>query len=294
MSFEKSLSGVFESLGKREKSVARLILSDYPVSALDTVAGLAGKSAVSTTTVLRLIGKLGFDSYGAFQQAVKDSVKFRLDSPVERLKQQSVRDDNSGRQHILRRMPEELARNVSSSTKDVAEADFQEAIRLLSAKQSSVYCIGGRYSSNIARLFANYLGMLRDNVVFVDGQPEGWARNLVHISRKTTLVVFDIRRYQHSVQVFARQAALEGAKVILITDKWADAKEYMTDLQFNQPSETSSPMDSLVGQLAFAEILIAGIIKANGEHARDNLAKFDQLARDANTFMRSQPSEDTQ
>lgn len=277
MNIEDQISNVFEELGKRERSVARVLLREYPVSALETVARLAETSGVSTATVLRLTGKLGFNGYGDFQAAVKSDLLCHLQSPSDRMAINQLASSKEKSSDLPSRMATQLTQNINQSFRNLITVDFDEAIGLLSEKQKAIYCIGGRYSTHVAKIFSQYMGMLRKNVYFVEGQNEGWARYLTFIDKKSTIVAFDIRRYQHSVRQFAKLASKRGAKIILVTDSWADVSELPANLQFHQASASVSPLDSLVGQFAFMETLIAGFVESNEKQAHIRLSTFDDL-----------------
>ncbi len=271
------IAHVFEDLGKRERSVARVLLRAYPMSALETVARLAETSGVSTATVLRLTGKLGFDGYGDFQAAVKSDLLRHLQSPSDRMAINHSVNPKTKSSDLPSRMAAQLTQNINHSFRDLITVDFDEAVELLSEKQKAIYCIGGRYSTHVAKIFSQYMSVLRNNVHFVTGQNEGWARYLTFIDKKSTIVAFDIRRYQHSVQQFTKLASKRGAKIILVTDSWADVSELPANLQFHQASSSVSPLDSLVGQFAFMETLIAGFVEAHEKQAHSRLSAFDKL-----------------
>ena len=58
-------------LTPNEKRAAHRLLADYPVAGLETVARFGEAAGVSAPTVLRMIAKLGFASYGAFQDGLR-------------------------------------------------------------------------------------------------------------------------------------------------------------------------------------------------------------------------------
>ena len=74
----------FQHLAPNEKKVARVLLNQYPVAGLETIAQLAKKSSVSGPTVLRLITKLGFEGYGQFQESLRQELEAQLLSPISR------------------------------------------------------------------------------------------------------------------------------------------------------------------------------------------------------------------
>ena len=70
-------------LAPAERRVARTVLAGYPMAGLETVATLAERAGTSPPTVLRLLSRLGFDGYPAFQRAIKAELAARLTSPVD-------------------------------------------------------------------------------------------------------------------------------------------------------------------------------------------------------------------
>lgn len=270
-----TLRVAYGGLGKQEKSVARAILKDYPVSALSTVAALAESAGVSTATVLRLVNRLGFETYGSFQGAVKDDLNALLQSPSERFDAAagSPAADGSFRE----RMFGQIGANLAEAARATLEADFQDVVELLADPRRTTYCVGGRYSRHVAHLFADYLGVLRDKVHLAGGQPDGWSRLLVDVDSRSTVVVFDIRRYQQTVRRFAQLARERGATVVVITDTWADRAQFPADYSFQLPTASPSLMDSMAGLLVLAESLIGALALRLNASLKERLALCEAM-----------------
>ncbi len=267
-----ALRAAYADLGKQEKSVARAILKDYPVSALSTVAALADSAGVSTATVLRLVNRLGYEAYGQFQEGVKRDLNTLLQSPSDRFDPSPEPDGSFHRQMFQR-----VAANLGEGSRGVLEADFNDVVALLADPRRSTYCIGGRYSRYVAGLFADYLGVLRDKVHLADGQPDGWSRLLVDVDARSTIVVFDIRRYQRTVGRFAALARQRGARLVVITDTWADKAQFDADYTFQLPTASPSLMDSLALPLVLAESLVGALAQRLNVSLKERLALCEAL-----------------
>ncbi len=261
----------FEVLGKQEKAVARALLRDYPVSALSTVAALAEAASVSTATVLRLVNRLGYETYGGFQAAVKRDLKTLLQSPSDRFA--LPQEDRDFRQAVFER----TAENLLEGAKSTLDADFRDVVALLADPKRSIYCIGGRYSRHVAGLFVDYLSVLRDRVRFVEGQPDGWSHYLIDIDPAAVVVVIDIRRYQRTVRRFASLAKGRGAKLVVITDLWAESAHFDGDYELRLPGSLPSLMDSLAAPLVMIEALTGAVaVKLAGSICL-RLAEYEAL-----------------
>jgi DNA-binding MurR/RpiR family transcriptional regulator len=266
---------MFESLGRREKDVAREVLRDYPISALTTVAGLAERSGVSTATVLRLVQRLGLDGYSAFQDAVKTDLDRLLHSPSDRLT--ALRETGDTDRPFLRRMLERSAGNLTGGYDPVMEADFRQIVDLIADPKRRIYCVGGRYAHHIVGLLADYLGVLRDGVRMVAGQPDAWSRHLLEIDGRSVVVVADIRRYQRTVQRFAALASARGARVVVLSDPWAEPADFAADHLIRLPTASPSLMDSYAALLVFAEAIVGALAERLGPALQDRLAACEAL-----------------
>ena len=67
-----------------ERKIVRVLLANYPMTGLETIAQLAARAHVSGPSVLRLVARLGFENYGSFQAALRDELEVRLQSPLSR------------------------------------------------------------------------------------------------------------------------------------------------------------------------------------------------------------------
>ncbi|UOA16487.1 MurR/RpiR family transcriptional regulator [Sulfitobacter dubius] len=270
------ITDLFESLGRREQDVAREILRQYPLSALCTVSALAERSNVSTATVLRLVQRLDLNGYGGFQEAVKSDVARLLETPLQRLSAQTARPDQEG--SLLSELLNRTSQQLQNCHDPVMDADFETATALLADTKNRIYCAGGRHSRHIAALLTEYLGLLRPNVQLVEGPSEGWQRYLLEMNSRTVLCVTDIRRYQPSLLRFSNLAAKQGARVIAISDAWADRHDFGAEVLFRMPSASPSPIDSHCGQLLLAEALIGGLAKKIGPPLQERLALGETLS----------------
>lgn len=270
----RRLRRALDGLGRRERDVARVMMRDYPVSALATVAALAEGAGASTATVLRLVQRLGYRGFGAFQDAVKAELAEMLESPSGRFPHRLPAGEDCS---FLRLAFARAAADFAGAVDPVAEADFDALVALLADARRPAVAVGGRYSRHVAGLFADYLGVIRPGVAFADGQPEGWSRLLVGLGPRALVVAFDIRRHQPSVRRFCALAGDRGARVALVTDAWASAESFRAGLVFRLPTGSPSLMDSLTASLLFAEALVGATARRLGPGLSERLALCEGL-----------------
>ena len=70
------------ALTPTEAKIAQVLLNDYPVAGLGTATALARRAGVSDPSVIRMVSKLGFDGFAAFQQRLLEEVEAGLRSPL--------------------------------------------------------------------------------------------------------------------------------------------------------------------------------------------------------------------
>jgi DNA-binding MurR/RpiR family transcriptional regulator len=91
-------------LTRAQRKIFRLLTAQYPLLGLDTVTRLAGRAGVSAPIVIRLVEKLGFDSYADFQNALKAELGERLSCPLAMYGDRS-RSEAEGIDSLLRLDP---------------------------------------------------------------------------------------------------------------------------------------------------------------------------------------------
>jgi DNA-binding MurR/RpiR family transcriptional regulator len=256
-----------------ERKVARVLLAGYPVSGLEPVAKLAARAGVSPPTVVRLVSKLDFDSYGGFQKSLKTEVTARLSSPLSmhavHIQQQRVEQERVQQEGVVSRSGKILSDGVSSSLGRLPRAEFDQAVKLLADSRRAVTLIGGRFSSMLADYLAAHLRILRPNV----RGPE----SLLDVGRRDVLVAFDYRRYSRDTVRLAITAKQQGATLIAFTDPYLSPLSAHADVILTTSVQSPSPFDALTPALALVETIIAALVDQLGAAPLARMARYDAL-----------------
>jgi DNA-binding MurR/RpiR family transcriptional regulator len=256
-----------------ERKVVRVLLADYPVRGLEPVAKLAAEAGVSAPTVLRLVSKLDFDSYAAFQQALKSEVSARLSSPLS-MHAMPDRPD-APTESALTRSQRILCDGITASFASLPKAEFEHAVRLLSDPRRGITLIGGRFSSMLAEYLAAHLRILRPNVRVVAAADR--ISSMLDIGRGDVLVAFDYRRYQHDTVRLAMIAKQQGATLITFTDPYLSPLAAHADVILTTSVASPSPFDALTPAVALVETVIAALVDQLGATPRERMARYDAL-----------------
>ncbi len=265
-----------DALTASERSVARVILTDYPMSGLDSIASLASKSSVSPPTVLRLVAKLGFAGWPQVQAALREEVAQRLASPLAMYDQRRgatpLHDADYAEGIFMRALETSFARLKG----DVVD----EAVRALTDPKSRIHVIGGRFSTALAVYFATHLQLLRPHVSAVSEIPIHRSNALLDMGRNDIVVALDFRRYQRDTIEFGTAAAQMGARIILFTDPWLSPLVNSAKTVITVETTSPSPFDSFVSAMGVLELLIHRISESVGDDSLERMKALDELNQD--------------
>lgn len=256
------------TLPAAERRVARALLADYPVAGLETVARLAQRSGASGPTVLRLVGRLGFDGHPDLQRELREELARQHYSPLSQLAQIRPGADAS------KSAADVLARGLRRSLDELVPGELTCAAEMLMTPRRAVLATGGRFSDLLAQYLVRHLRELRPRVRHVPVDDRVTA--LLDLSRGDVLVVADFRRYQTDTAAFAAAARSAGARIVLLTDPWMSPIVRDADVVLQASVEAPSPFDSMVPAMAVIEALIAEVVTMYGESSRSRLESFDR------------------
>lgn len=261
---------------RSELKVARALLAAYPVAGLETVARFAKRARVSAPTVLRFIGRLGFESYPEFQEALIEEVDQQLSSPLRQIAKVS---DVSERRRNATAVARHYIDVLSWSFDTLPEAEFERAADLLGDPSMQIHLHGGRFSRVLAHYLSSHLAMLRPSVRVVPSDDLARTTTLLDFGHRDVLVLFDYRRYDPGLVEFARETAGRGARVVLFTDPWMSPAAQVAEIVLPSRVEAPSAFDSLVPAMAVVEALVAAVAERRGDAVPSRLGEIEALSR---------------
>lgn len=253
-----------------ERKVARVLLAGYPAVGFETVAVIAQRSGVSGPTVLRLLDRLGFRGLPDFQQALRRELDDRQASPLTLYDERDRFDGGTSP------LPGAVHRTLAG----LPDADLDRVVALLADRRRRVLLVGGRFSRVLAEYLHLHLVQLRDRVVLLDTDPVTRAAAVAD-GGGHVLAVFDFRRYEPRLLDLARAAKARRGAVVLLTDRWLSPVTEVADVALVSQVDSPSAYDSLVPALAVVETVVARVLAALGDAARERMAACERAAQDA-------------
>jgi DNA-binding MurR/RpiR family transcriptional regulator len=258
-----------------ERKPALALLANYPVPGLEPVAQFAKRAGVSGPTILRLVAKLGFNSYPRFQQALRDELELRGQAPLAKIGARPLGQWPSS--DVYSQYGRAIVSNIEASLGEVPRSEFKGTLDLLADRSRRISLLGGRFSGSVALQFYLHLRELRPRVQLIGGQTATWVEHLLDIGSKDVLIVFDIRRYQEDVIRFAREAAAQGADIVLFTDQWLSPIAAVARHVFALRTAIPSSWESFGAPSALTEILTACLQAKNWGDARQRMQRLEKI-----------------
>jgi DNA-binding MurR/RpiR family transcriptional regulator len=233
---------------------------------------LAKAAGTSAPTVLRLVARLGMDSYADFQKHLRDEIMHELSAPVHRAERVVDGDEEMtgfGRIVAERR---ELVDRLHST---VATGEFDRAAKLLAADARAVLIAGGYYSRFVAEILARQLDQIIPNVDFL-ADPLGYDIGKLYTAKKNTVVIlFDLRRYQQPARQVAALAKKEGASLIVITDEGLSPSADDADVVLAVPVG-GIPFDSFAPLMVLIEALVESVLVQTGSKGINRMKLWEE------------------
>jgi DNA-binding MurR/RpiR family transcriptional regulator len=262
-----------DELTPAERKVARTLLARYPAAGLESTAALATAAGTSKPTVLRLLARLGFGSYPAFQDRLRaEATRSMNTSPLGRA--QARRGAPPGGSVFLRAV-EERARLVTGLPDTVPPAEADRAVALLAGRPKHVVISGGYFSRLIARMLAMQLDQLIPNVDYADEPLGADVGKYLRAGRDSVAIVFDLRRHELAAREVVAMARARGATVILITDESLSPSADDADIVLPVALD-GIPFDSFAALLVLTESLADAVFHSVGEAAIERMADWEQ------------------
>jgi len=262
------------TLTSTERQIAQVFLADYPMLGFESLAVFAERAGVSTTSVLRFLGKTGYQGYSDFQEALKREVQDRLQSPTTQIdKERSW----AGPSDLFAKFGDPLAADIRTFFSDLPVADFEALVDGLADPKRRIFLLGGRFSKVAAQYLYLHLRQVRAHVRLIE-DPESGGELLLDFGRRDLLLVFDFRRYQPDVVRFASLAHEAGCAIALVTDPWlSPVSRIARPIICCAVDSPASPFDTIVPAIAFTEALAAAVVKRMGDAGRARIASFDRV-----------------
>lgn len=257
-------------LSKGQRAIGQFILNSYDRAAYLTAAKLGEEVGVSESTVVRFANVLGYESYPALQESLRELIRTMLTSR-QRL---SVAGERLGDGDILEQVMNSDMKRLRATLETVSREDFNRAVDMLIGARR-IYIIGMRSSASLASFAHFYFRLIFDETQLVQTTSGSEIfESLLRIHPEDVVLAISFPRYSKRIINAVEYAKSQGASVIALTDSPDSPIALPADCRLLAKSEMASFVDTLVAPLSIINALIVAIT----QRKRDELGElFDRL-----------------
>jgi DNA-binding MurR/RpiR family transcriptional regulator len=253
MTISEKIISARENMTPSERQLIAFLLDDYPIAGLGSITELAAKASVSTTTITRMLQKIGVEGYAQFQAALRDELKEMISDPIAK---RDMWKTDLPEEHILNRYSRQALENQKRTLDDIDPQEFDSLCELLCDPDRTIYIAGGRITSTLAQYLYLHLQMIRPNVCLLPAAAS-WPHDLLDMRDGDILILLDVRRYENTTLSMGQMCHERGAEVILFTDQWRSPIHSIARHTFSARIAAPSAWDSMASILVLLECTIA-------------------------------------
>lgn len=249
-----------------ERKVGLALLAGSGTDGLESSSRLARAVGVSGPTVIRFVNRLGFTTYGQFQEALREDLAEQVSSPVAVYRR-------GGTVGAVDAFSDAVGAALHRSLTELPAAELDRAVDLLT-RGRRVFAFGGWYSQMLAQYLVSLLQATRPSVTCVGPAPNERATLVVDTARSDVVCVFDFRRYEDASLRIAREVKARNGSVILLTDQWLCPIAECADVVLPTTIVAPGTFESLTPAMAVVEVLAGAVIEARGTRVERRLEQY--------------------
>lgn len=253
----------YNELSKRLQQVAKYLIDNKNIVAMQTVAAIAKEADVPPSTLIRFASTFGFNGFNEMKQIFRLDLVNETASYTERARLfreieggVSVEQPHDILQEFVRANTQSMQQLVLHTPED----KLRHAVTLLD-EADTIYVIGSRRSFSAAVYLRYALGHLERRTVLLDGLGGMLAEQMALMGGKDVVISISFVPYADETVMVSEKAAQVGAKQIVLTDSQISPLASLSDIcfvvkeaqvdAFRSQSATLCLLQSLAVSLAF-------------------------------------------
>lgn len=279
----------FFTLSKAQQKAADYVLKDPLGAAFATIEHLSRCADVSTATITRLAGSLGYSGYAEFQSALQSCVQQEL-SPAKRLEDRLDSLNNSNIDELESGILRTLFDGMQETVNMLDLTQVRELVRRLSAAEA-IYVTGSRSCFSVAHYLSYNINRIMGNCRMITPSDSSFAEELNRIRPGDVFIAFTLPRYVRSVIVASRVAKINGAYTVAITDSYCSPLVAESDMFLRVQYKSFDFHNTVVPSFIVAELIISLLTSSDWERARETLRRCESTWAKLDIHVNNDPVE---
>ena len=263
----------YPKFSKGQRKLADFIRKDYDKAAFLTAAKMGEEVGVSESTVVRFAMALGYDGYPAFQKALGEMVRTKLNS-IQRME---VTYGRISQGEILATVLHSDIEKIKLTMEAIDRETFEMAVdTILNARK--IYVVGIRSCAPLASFFCFYLNLVCDGVVAVNtSSPSEIFEQMLRINEEDAIIGISFPRYSMRTLKALEYASNRKAKVITLTDSVHSPMTLYSSCNLIARSDMASIVDSLVAPLSVVNALVVALCMKKQKEVITTLETLEEI-----------------
>lgn len=224
----------YGELSKRLQQVAKYLIDNKNIVAMQTVAAIAKEAGVPPSTLIRFASTFGFSGFNEMKQIFRLDLVKETASYTERARLfREMEGDASVEQphEILQEFVRANTQSMQQLVLHTPEAELRQAVELL-ADAETIYVMGSRRSFSAAVYLRYALSHLERRTVLLDGLGGMLAEQLALMGSRDVVVSISFSPYAEETVTVSQKAAQVGARQIVVTDSQISPMASLSDVCF--------------------------------------------------------------
>ena len=263
----------YAKFSKGQKKLADYIRRDYDKAAFLTAAKMGQVVGVSESTVVRFATALGYSGYPAFQKALEEMVRTRLNS-IQRME---VTYGRITQGEILTSVLQSDIEKIKLTMENIDHEAFELAVETI-LKARKVYVVGIRSCAPLANFLSFYLNLLCEDVTAVSTNSSSEIfEQLLRIGEEDVIIGISFPRYSMRTLKALEFASNRKAKVITLTDSIHSPMNLYSSCNLIARSDMASIVDSLVAPLSVVNALVVALCMKKQKEVVSTLEMLEEI-----------------
>jgi DNA-binding MurR/RpiR family transcriptional regulator len=240
-----------------------------------TTKELAQTCQVSEATVVRFVSQLGYEGYGAFQQALRDFVDTEL-TMLDRTDLSGMQLAGTDR---LSRVVYEEMENLKLFLETVDMDALTKMVDLIETS-NSIYVVGSRLSYTFAYYLGWSLTKIRSNVHILKGSDSTAIDWLTIASPESLVIIIATTRYPNELIRLGKMVRRLGLNLIVIADSALCPLIQFGHLSLVAPSKNIPFIGNPTTISCIINYLVLELASRNGDQLKKHQEKIEQAYRE--------------
>ncbi|WMJ84179.1 MurR/RpiR family transcriptional regulator [Oscillospiraceae bacterium LTW-04] len=269
-------------LPKKQKLLCNYILLNHAKVGVMTVAELANNAGVGTTTVMRLLQILKYDSFSTFKKDVLNNSIMQEGSSYRNKKQTFSKTTKGMRQSTLSNVTEDIARSMENFLTSNNFEQFEKAIELFLAAEH-IYVLGMR-SSRVAALYFEFaLNGFYSKVRQLSNEQEYLYDRLLQIGEGDVLLAISQWPCTKKTIDVANVCNQKHVPTVLITNTTINPIARFAEVVLDTNSVGNA--SEITPIIAMIEALVVELGRRTAPQSTENLESLEQLLKENNLII---------